>query len=96
MFTTAKPVPNVISNTVLRRSIFLNAYNFDIVYRKGSQLGNADFLSRRQTKTVEKLSPDEEVQMIELAGTSFLCSIHCITNFKGSNIFKALSWVLRG
>jgi len=81
-FTTAKPVPNVISNTVLRRSIFLNAYNFDVVYLKGSKLGNVDFLSQRQTKTVEKLSPAEDVQMIELAGT-ILCLTYRIT--KGVN-----------
>lgn len=55
LFTDHKPLlgilgkdkcPEVISPTMLRRRIFLSAYDVELVHRSGERMGNADFLSR--------------------------------------------------
>lgn len=40
------PCPQVISPTMLRRRIFLSAYDAELKYRPAEKMGNADFLSR--------------------------------------------------
>lgn len=52
------PCPAVISPTMLRRRIFLSAYDAELVYRPAAKMGNADFLSRSPLE-------DERVNFID-------------------------------
>lgn len=50
--------PQVISPTMLRRRLFLSAYDAELKYRPGGKMGNADFLSRSPLS-------DEKVNFID-------------------------------
>ncbi|KAM7281410.1 uncharacterized protein ISCGN_005791, partial [Ixodes scapularis] len=65
----AKPMPQVLSPRMLRWSLMLSAYDYELEYRPAHQLRNADALSRLPL-TVEDSSTDEklfEVRMLETA-----------------------------
>lgn len=60
------PCPQVISPQMLRRRIFLSAYDAELIYRPGTKMGNADFLSRAplENESIKFVdSMDENVYM---------------------------------
>lgn len=46
IFDPKRPIPNVLSPRLMRMALLLTSYNYDITYKPGPQLGNADGLSR--------------------------------------------------
>lgn len=67
LFNPGKPIPDQISPRMLRWSLKLSAYDYDIKYRPGKLLGNADALSRwtvNQT-AVNIEEPVREVLLLE-------------------------------
>ncbi|KAG8192995.1 hypothetical protein JTE90_028115 [Oedothorax gibbosus] len=46
IFNSTKPIPQMISPRVLRWSLSLQAYDYELEYRKGKDIANADALSR--------------------------------------------------
>ncbi|XP_036335034.1 uncharacterized protein K02A2.6-like [Rhagoletis pomonella] len=96
IFNTTKPVPNVISSQMLRRRIFLNAYDFEIAYRSGNKLGNADFLSRLPLMDEQRMIK-EDVLMIEMVNKPVVDAKHiAVQTAKNADLAKVLSWALRG
>ena len=63
IFSPVKGLPVTTSNRLLRWSIFLSGYSYDIVYKKSSLHGNADSLSRLPL-ACEDSSFDAEAQFI--------------------------------
>ena len=97
IFTTTKQMPNVISNQMLRRSIFLSAYNFELVHRAGQKMGNADFLSRCPIEASTESASTEEILMIELSANTVISPEQIAAHTaKNSELSKVLNWVLRG
>ncbi|XP_064475741.1 uncharacterized protein K02A2.6-like [Ornithodoros turicata] len=70
IFGNQKPVPQVLSPRMIRWCIKLSAYDYELVYRKGSQHQNADCMSRLplQAKTDEPHLPGD-VLMLEALQT---------------------------
>lgn len=46
IFDPKRPMPNMLSPRLMRIALALTAHSYDITYRPGSQIGNADALSR--------------------------------------------------
>ncbi|KAG8172437.1 hypothetical protein JTE90_019371, partial [Oedothorax gibbosus] len=53
IFNSTKPIPQMISPRVLRWSLSLQAYDYELEYRKGKDIANADALSRLPVSTPE-------------------------------------------
>ena len=73
-----KPVPTLASARIQRWALTLSAYNYTISYKPGSQLGNADLLSRlplRESSKEERL-PGEYIQLLDNLQTSPLSATH--------------------
>ncbi|XP_054737893.1 uncharacterized protein K02A2.6-like [Anastrepha obliqua] len=97
IFTTSKPVPNVISNTMLRRSIFLSAYNFNLVHRAGLRMGNADFLSRCPMLSEAESTTTEDILMVEISAKPVVSAqLIASQTSKDPELSKVFNWVLRG
>ncbi|XP_052758388.1 uncharacterized protein K02A2.6-like [Galleria mellonella] len=63
LFNPLKPIPDQISPRMLRWSLKLGCYNYNIKYRPGKLIGNADALSRW---TVPNTSAGEEERLREV------------------------------
>ncbi|XP_075550349.1 uncharacterized protein LOC142583754 [Dermacentor variabilis] len=66
----AKPIPQVLSPRMLRWTLMLSAYDYEIEYRPAEKLSNADAFSRlplRASKTEEEEQRLWEVGMLEMA-----------------------------
>uniref|UniRef100_A0A914R2Q9 RNA-directed DNA polymerase n=1 Tax=Panagrolaimus davidi TaxID=227884 RepID=A0A914R2Q9_9BILA len=63
LFGDKKNLPILAANRLHRWSIFLAAYNFDIKYRKTTEFGQADAVSRliARTRDIPELYEEEEV-----------------------------------
>lgn len=59
LFDNKKPIPKMVSPRVLRWSLMLAAYHYQLLYRPGKQMGNADGLSR-----LPLLSPNFDVPQL--------------------------------
>ncbi|XP_046868681.1 uncharacterized protein K02A2.6-like [Drosophila willistoni] len=97
IFTTSKAIPNIISNQMLRRSLFLSAYTFELVHRSGLKMGNADFLSRCPLSAASDAVSTDDVLMIELAATPIISAeAMAAQTSKDPLLAKVSNWVLRG
>ncbi|KAG8173528.1 hypothetical protein JTE90_014688 [Oedothorax gibbosus] len=54
IFNSTKPIPQMISPRVLRWSLSLQAYDYELEYRKGKDIANADALSRLPNLHVDR------------------------------------------
>lgn len=59
IFNPKKPIPNIISPRLTRISIVLTSHSYNIVYKPGQQIGNADGLSRWPQPVPEQ--PEEQL-----------------------------------
>lgn len=98
IFNPNKQTPNVLSAQMLRRRIFLNAYDYDIVHRSGNKMGNADFLSRFPLQNEHQNSDEaEEVLMLEMLENPVLIPEAISKMIQKDPIYsQVLSWALRG
>lgn len=66
LFGEHKKMPEVISPRLLRWCLILGAYNYNLVYKPGKNISNADALSRLPVKVSDKpLPPDRDILMLE-------------------------------
>lgn len=64
IFDPKKPMPSMISPRLTRIALALTAHSYDIVYKPGSQIGNADGLSRWPQPVPDE--PEQELSEILL------------------------------
>ncbi|XP_055714392.1 uncharacterized protein K02A2.6-like [Phlebotomus papatasi] len=67
IFNPNKPVPQIISQRMERWCLLLATYDYEIVYRKGKEHGNADGLSRLPLK--EEVIEESEIGVISMLET---------------------------
>ncbi|KAJ8385580.1 hypothetical protein AAFF_G00184420 [Aldrovandia affinis] len=94
----SKPMPAVLSPGMLRWSVLLGAYDYELSYRPGKQLANADALSRLPLPTtVTETPPPLEVLLLEMVPEAPLHAtrIAAIT-LKDPVLSHVLRWVLHG
>ncbi|XP_046868775.1 uncharacterized protein LOC124461278 [Drosophila willistoni] len=97
IFTTSKAIPNIISNQMLRRSLFLSAYTFELVHRSGLKMGNADFLSRCPLSAASDAVSTDDVLMIELAATPIISAeAMAAKNIEGPLIGESIKLGVKG
>lgn len=64
----SKPIPAVLSPRLLRWNLLLGQYDYELVYRPGRQMGNADSFSRLPLPTKDFQPPPlEDVLLLEAA-----------------------------
>lgn len=57
IFDPNKPIPNMLSPRLMRIALLLTSYSYDITYKPGKQIGNADGLSRWPQPVPEQAEP---------------------------------------
>lgn len=60
-----KSIPELVSSRMLRWALTMNTFDYELKYRPGSQMGDADSLSRWPTPCAEEEKEQEEVMLIE-------------------------------
>jgi hypothetical protein len=66
IFGRNKPIPEMVSNRMLRWALCLNSFDYDLRYRPGKNMGNADSLSRWPTPHTKDDHDEEEEDEIYL------------------------------
>lgn len=98
LFNKNKLTPDIISPRMLRWTLILNAYEFELIYRPGKEIPNADALSRLPTQfSAMKVPSPLEVFFLEEAENLPLhaCDIARLSA-KDPVLSQILNWVLRG
>uniref|UniRef100_A0A3B3RQE8 ribonuclease H n=1 Tax=Paramormyrops kingsleyae TaxID=1676925 RepID=A0A3B3RQE8_9TELE len=62
----SKPMPVILSPRMLRWSLIMGAYDYELCYRPGKQMGNADALSRLPLPAPDAATPPLEVLLLEM------------------------------
>ncbi|XP_060545241.1 uncharacterized protein K02A2.6-like [Pantherophis guttatus] len=92
-----KQTPQIMSPRMTRWSVFLAAYNYQLVYRPGAHLGNADGLSRCPlTIAVDDPAPDRSVLLIDDFPDLVTASDVAKLSAKDPTLVQVLDWVRRG
>lgn len=93
-----KPIPPMLSPRVLRWSLCLAAYDYDIEYRKGSDISNADAFSRLPLSTPDSHDTAlSDVLLLETAPVTQLNSKLIASSTKKDPILSRVSlWILNG
>ncbi|XP_058879113.1 uncharacterized protein K02A2.6-like [Acipenser ruthenus] len=93
-----KPIPQVLSPCMLRWSLILGAYDYELCYRPGKQLANADALSRLPLNTAEsEVPPPLEVLLLEMVPEAPLHATQIATlTVKDPVLSRVLHWILHG
>ncbi|XP_034780493.2 uncharacterized protein K02A2.6-like [Acipenser ruthenus] len=93
-----KPIPQVLSPRMLRWSLILGAYDYELCYRPGKQLANADALSRLPLNTAEsEVPPPLEVLLLEMVPEAPLHATQIATlTVKDPVLSRVLHWILHG
>ncbi|XP_071092522.1 uncharacterized protein [Haliotis cracherodii] len=80
LFAETKAIPMMASARIQRWALTLPAYEYELVYRPGSQIANADCLSRLPAKEKPSIQetpvPPEYIMLLELMDTSPVTSKH--------------------
>ncbi|KAJ8403254.1 hypothetical protein AAFF_G00354710 [Aldrovandia affinis] len=94
----SKPMPAVLSPCMLRWSVLLGAYDYELSYRPGKQLANADALSRLPLPTTETETPPPlEVLLLEMVPEAPLHATRIAAlTLKDPVLSRVLCWVLHG
>lgn len=94
----SKPMPSMLSPRMLRWSVLLGAYDYELNYRPGKQLANADALSRLPLpSTVSETPPPLEVLLLETVPDAPLhASRIAALTLKDPVLSRVLRWVLHG
>ncbi|XP_048249781.1 uncharacterized protein K02A2.6-like [Haliotis rufescens] len=80
LFAETKVIPMMASARIQRWALTLSAYEYELVYRPGSQIVNADCLSRLPAKEKPSIQetpvPPEYIMLLELMDTTPVTSKH--------------------
>ncbi|XP_056135203.1 uncharacterized protein K02A2.6-like, partial [Lampris incognitus] len=92
----SKPMPSVLSPRMLRWSVLLGAYDYELCYRPGKQLANADALSHLPLPAgMRETPPPMEVLLLEMAPEAPLNAKHIAAlTRKDPVLSRVLRWVL--
>ena len=98
LFTVNKQTPQILSPRMLRWSIFLNGYSYQLLHRAGKLMGNADALSRLPLESPgEDPSPAHCILAIEaLPDTPLSARDIAEGSRKDPVLSRVLNWVWKG
>jgi hypothetical protein len=98
IFAQGKPIPAMASARIQRWALTLNAYKYTIVYRPGSEHGNADLLSRLPLPEAPRLIPlpGETVNLLENLQSSLSASHIKTFTARDPTLSKVMEMVLTG
>lgn len=96
LFNPHKQIPTVMSAQMLRRRIFLSAYEYEIVYRPGSKMGNADCLSRLPLQSLDTQDVEETLMMEDVISPVYTAEDISAMTSKSPELSIVQSWALRG
>ncbi len=94
----SKPMPAILSPRMLRWSLIIGAYDYELCYRPGKQMGNADALSRLPLPASDAVTPPPlEVLLLEMVPDAPMHAER-ISNLtlKDPVMSRVLRWVLHG
>ncbi len=94
----SKPMPAILSPRMLRWSLIIGTYDYELCYRPGKQMGNADALSRLPLSASDVVTPPPlEVLLLEMVPDAPMHTER-ISNLtlKDPVMSRALRWVLHG
>ncbi|OUC45668.1 hypothetical protein D917_01810 [Trichinella nativa] len=98
IFAPNKETPYILSPRMLRWTVMLGAYVYDICYRPGKLIANADILSRLPTKVPDvEIPPPLEVLMLE-SDDAVIMKANDIArmSLKDPVISRVLNWAWKG
>ncbi|KRZ77842.1 Transposon Tf2-6 polyprotein [Trichinella papuae] len=98
IFAPNKETPYILSPRMLRWTVMLGAYVYDICYRPGKLIANADILSRLPTKIPDvEIPPPLEVLMLESDDTVIMKANDIARmSLKDPVISRVLNWAWKG
>ncbi|KRY55859.1 Uncharacterized protein T03_10050 [Trichinella britovi] len=98
IFAPNKETPYILSPRMLRWTVMLGAYVYDICYRLGKLIANADILSRLPTKIPDfEIPPPLEVLMLESDDTVIMKANDIARmSLKDPLISRVLNWAWKG
>ncbi|KFD64029.1 hypothetical protein M514_23739 [Trichuris suis] len=98
IFTTDKPTPEILSPRMLRWSILLQAYKFKLVYKPGSEISNADALSRLSQKPLRMEIPGlpEVLFLEELPAPPLTAANISKMTLRDPLLSRVLNWAWKG
>lgn len=98
IFNPKKSVPEILSPRMLRWTLMLSAYDYDLVYVPGTKIQNADALSRLPQKVnVPEPPRSEDVLMFENIPEKLFCAKDVAEETKKDPVLsKVLQWTWRG
>uniref|UniRef100_A0A5S6QAX4 RNA-directed DNA polymerase n=1 Tax=Trichuris muris TaxID=70415 RepID=A0A5S6QAX4_TRIMR len=98
LFSPSKSTPDIISPKMLRWSTILNAYSYKMVHKPGTQIGNADALSRLSCNASheEKPEPREIFFIEELPSPALTAAEIAKLTQRDPQLSSVLNWVWKG
>nr|XP_053616105.1 uncharacterized protein K02A2.6-like [Plodia interpunctella] len=99
LFDPKRPIPNIISPRMLRWALLLSSYDYTLEYVKGTNLGNADALSRLPSPNTEKVEEEfSGVLLIEETPLELEFSAEEVARLtlKDTKLCKILYWIKNG
>ncbi|RXN22450.1 Transposon Ty3-I Gag-Pol poly [Labeo rohita] len=94
----SKPMPVILSPRMLRWSLIIGAYDYELCYRPGKQMGNADALSRLPLPAPDAVTPPPlEVLLLEMVPDAPMHAEKIAScTLKDPVMSRVLRWVLHG
>ena len=97
LLNSKKPTPEILSPRMLRWTILLTAYDYDLEYLPGGKITNADALSRLPIKSLNQELPEENIMMLESVPERLLEATEIATETKRSRVLSTVfQWVRHG
>uniref|UniRef100_A0A5S6QPA8 RNA-directed DNA polymerase n=1 Tax=Trichuris muris TaxID=70415 RepID=A0A5S6QPA8_TRIMR len=98
LFSPFKSTPDIISPKMLRWSTMLNAYSYKLVHKPGTQIGNADALSRLSCNASHELKPEpREIFFVEELSSPALTAMDIAKlTQRDPQLSRVLNWVWKG
>ena len=96
IFSSNKPIPDIISPRMLRWSIILSAYNYELIHRPGKLISHADALSRSPINDTD-LQTNKAVNLLESWGDTPLSVVEIAEQSASDPIIQTvIGWVING
>lgn len=98
IFNPRKSVPEILSPRMLRWTLMLSAYDYDLFYVPGTKIQNADALSRLPQKVnVPEPPSSDDVLMLENIPEKIFCAKDIANETKKDPVLsKVLQWAWKG
>ncbi|KRZ71620.1 Transposon Tf2-11 polyprotein [Trichinella papuae] len=92
------PIPQTVSPRMLRWSLLLSAYNYELCFKNGKYLANADALSRLPVVTKDfRIEEPTDVLFLEMPPDAMINAQHIAEETKKDRVLsRVLRWTLCG